>query len=230
MNTWRGNRARRGRGRGRGEGDEEGADGTVFFAAKWQRARANRVGTSAATSQEESTREPPTSPRKAKGPSSIRHQQAVAALPGPVSYFVSFPSRSRAPLPPPLFLSLHPFPFILGPLQDFQFWQMARAAQKDHPFLFFLLPLRLRLFCKVSSIKPLARDKLVNWKHYASSERNGTYLERWGKGEGEGKGDKDERIFPLELKNLKILRPWFLWIKNSQVLKKFLVFCIYIWY
>lgn len=32
--------------------DEEGADGSVFFAAKWQRARANRVETSAATSQE----------------------------------------------------------------------------------------------------------------------------------------------------------------------------------
>lgn len=32
--------------------DEEGADGSVFFAAKWQRARANRVRTSAATSQE----------------------------------------------------------------------------------------------------------------------------------------------------------------------------------
>lgn len=47
----------------RNGGNEEGADGTVFFAAKWQRARANRVGTSAATSQEESTREPPTSLR-----------------------------------------------------------------------------------------------------------------------------------------------------------------------
>lgn len=32
--------------------DEEGADGSVFFAAKWQRARANRVETSAAISQE----------------------------------------------------------------------------------------------------------------------------------------------------------------------------------
>lgn len=32
--------------------DEEGADGSVFFAAKWQRARADRVETSAATSQE----------------------------------------------------------------------------------------------------------------------------------------------------------------------------------
>lgn len=65
---WGGERRRGEAGReGEVEGeDEEGADGSVFFAAKWQRARANRVGTSAATSQEY-TREPPT-----------RRQQAIS--------------------------------------------------------------------------------------------------------------------------------------------------------
>lgn len=99
-------------GRGQGGRDEEGADGTVFFAAKWQRARANRVGTSAATSQEESTREPPTSLRaKAKGPSSGRHRQAVGRArpgaaqrgsPGPSFLFRIFSRAPPAPSPRPV--------------------------------------------------------------------------------------------------------------------------------
>lgn len=88
-------------GRGQGGRDEEGADGTVFFAAKWQRARANRVGTSAATSQEESTREPPTSLfAKAKGPSSARHRQAVGrGSPGP-SFLFRISLVPLSPSPP----------------------------------------------------------------------------------------------------------------------------------
>lgn len=64
----------------RNGGNEEGADGTVFFAAKWQRARANRVGTSAATSQEESTREPPTSPRSQQAHPPTHRQQTVGRV------------------------------------------------------------------------------------------------------------------------------------------------------
>ena len=46
--------------------NEEGADGSVFFAAKWQRARANRVRKNICRYVPRSTREPPT-----------RRQQAI---------------------------------------------------------------------------------------------------------------------------------------------------------
>ena len=73
--------------------DEEGADGSVFFAAKWQRARANRVGTSAAISQEYKR----TTDSQATGPSSnnqsVSFNRVSSFLPSfcsSVSFFLSF--------------------------------------------------------------------------------------------------------------------------------------------
>lgn len=173
-------------GRGQRGRDEEGADGTVFFAAKWQRARANRVGTSAATSQEESTREPPTSLlAKAKGPSSGRHRQAVGrGSPGPSFLFRIFP----CPLPPP------PFPvlfvssiatsvsFISPPTRracykifNFGRWHVPGRRISSSSLL---TPLLLRrFFVEPRLMKLLACDKLVNWKRSSpiSSMRNDTF-------------------------------------------------------
>lgn len=86
---------------------------------------------------------------KAKGPSSDTDGQSSAALPGPVSYFVSFLL--------PLFHSY--IRFLYPPaarrhdaarvLQDFQFWQMARAGQKDQ--LPLLSPPPSAILCRVST-------------------------------------------------------------------------------
>lgn len=92
--------------------------------------------------------------REAKGPSSGRHQPAVGvcrgSVTGPVSYFVSFPSAVPRASP----AGVHPFPLSprRGTLQDFQFWQMARAEQKDHP-----------LFSSALLFPPLSRRSFVEF-------------------------------------------------------------------
>lgn len=77
------------------------------------------------------------SPRQKAHPPTDTDRQSVAALPGPVSYFVSFPGAA-SPAPSRLLRLLHSYIRFLYPpasmarvLQDFQFWQMARAGQKD---------------------------------------------------------------------------------------------------
>lgn len=90
-------------------------------------------------------------PRQKAHPPADTDRQSVAALPSPVSYFVSFAERC-VPCPPLLSSSFHSYIRFLYPpagtarvLQDFQFWQMARAGQKDQtllsPHTFFSDPL-----------------------------------------------------------------------------------------
>jgi len=75
-------------------------------------------------------------------------EPAVGVCRGP-QFLISYLFRSavlRHPPPPPA-TSVSSFIPRRGTLQDFQFWQMARARQKDHPlssvllFLLFLGPL-----------------------------------------------------------------------------------------
>lgn len=74
-------------------GRREGADGIVFFAAKWQRAHANRVETSAATSQEYKR----TTDSKAAGPS---NRQSLGL--GDPDFLISYLFQPLFPLPPVL--------------------------------------------------------------------------------------------------------------------------------
>lgn len=93
---------------GRRGGTRKGADGTVFLAAKWQRARANRVGTSAADfpgrEREYKREEPPTSllfsraKQKAHPP---RSTQTGAVGVSRAQFLISYLFRKRAVLPPP---------------------------------------------------------------------------------------------------------------------------------
>lgn len=92
--------------------DEEGADGTVFFAAKWQRARAESEHLPLLPRRRaQENHRLLSSPKQKAHPPADTDRQSVAALPCPVSYFVSFPgAASPAPYSRLLPIQLHPFP------------------------------------------------------------------------------------------------------------------------
>lgn len=171
--------------------DEEGADGTVFFAAKWQRARAEseHLPLLPRRRAQENHRLLSSPKQKAHPPADTDRQSVAARRGSPVPSFLFriFPWRRvpcpLPPAPPHPATSVSFIPPSARPrvLQDFQFWQMARAEQKDQspPLSSHLLR---RSFVESRPMKLLARDKLVNSKRSSpiSLKRNGTFHDRHG--------------------------------------------------
>lgn len=130
------------------------------------------------------------SPRRSKRPilrPTPTGSRSRRGSPVPSFLFRIFPWR-RVPCPlPPGSSSSSYIRFLYPPvgtarvLQDFQFWQMARAEQKDQfpPLSSHLLR---RSFVEPRPMKLLARDKLVNSKRSSpiSLKRNGTFHDRHG--------------------------------------------------
>lgn len=130
------------------------------------------------------------SPRQSKRPilrpTPTGSRSRRAALPCPVSYFVSFPG-ARVPCPPSrlLLIQLHPFP--LSPRRHgaraSRFSILAdgtcRAEGSVPPLSSHLLR---RSFVESRPMELLARDKLVNSKRSSliSLKRNGTFHDRHG--------------------------------------------------
>lgn len=169
--------------------DEEGADGTVFFAAKWQRARAESEHLPLLPRRRaQENHRLLSSPKQKAHPPADTDRQSVAARLSRAQFLISYLSLAPRPLPPtPVSSSSSYIRFLYPPvgtvrvLQDFQFWQMARAGQKDQfpPLSSHLLR---RSFVESRPMKLLARDKLVNSKRSSpiSLKRNGTFHDRHG--------------------------------------------------
>lgn len=174
--------------------DEEGADGTVFFAAKWQRARAESEHLPLLPRRRaQENHRLLSSPKQKAHPPADTDRQSVAARRGAArlsraQFLISYLSLAPRPLPPTAVSSSSRYIRFLYPpvgtvrvLQDFQFWQMARAEQKDQfpPLSSHLLR---RSFVESRPMKLLARDKLVNSKRSSliSLKRNGTLHDRHG--------------------------------------------------